>query len=501
MNKDSRNYDNPEDYQPVLDLGQYGDPNDPTKFNAEMQKIVNLAQEREMYKVSKPEPIDYTETKVVVGKMLVGEQCHCRDGYNNTLSADMKYINCSSHKITICFRDGTTSELPRQTREKGPYIESLIIAYTKYNNNGEIHTINGNECMHTNGIRSLLARSSGLSYYWEEVIPISEIINARGGIYVKYADIVAIESENVSNAVNHPFSEQRIHNSYLTPGGVFDAETDINIAIRVVDNNHTISRMYTVINKTIMYLKPKKSFTETDGVYITGLSGLATATSNAIRNDVRYTFDDAIKGNTPIPIFKSLDEAKEYLRVSSSQNRDGELAEKAINREHELTILKLKQQIEQLSSETNLDKAKINKDKLTENVELERIKQESEILNLKHELEIMREQHNLALEGLQLKREHDRLAAEEARLAYERKMFDEKLKFEREKLKFDEEVKAQREKYERDKAKAEEDLIAQREKNEQNTKFTYQKIAIEFLKLLGVAVTVGFTVYKMTKQT
>ena len=492
--------DDIENYQPTLDLGQYGDPNDHTKLNADLASKVNKV--NESVEIYEPEEIDFLETKVVTGQMLMGDQCHCRDGFNNTLSSDMRFINSSSHKITICFRDGTVAELPRQT--KGPYIESLIITHSRYNTNSEINTISGNECYQTKNIRSLLARSSGVSFYWEEVIPVSDIIDARGGVYIKAADVVAIESENISNVVNHPFSEQRIHNSYLTPGGDFCAETDINIAVRIVDNNNSHSRMYAVINKTIMFLKPKKSFTMPDGVYITGLSGLSTATSNCIRNDIRYSFEDAAKGQTPIPIFKSLDEAKEYVRICSGQYKDAELKEKAMNREHELTILALKRQVEKLTGETNLDKARINKSKLTEDVELERLKQETEILQLRSDIERMRaeaqivenrlrEENRLALEAM-------RVAADEAVLLSERKAFDDKLKFEREKMKFDEEVKNQQEKAERDRIKAEEDLKANREKSEQATKASYQKMAIEALKLIGVALTVGFTVWKLMKQ-
>jgi len=331
-------------------------------------------------------------------KILVGDKCAVSNNYANSLSTKLKIVNLSSHHLVVYFRDGCIAELP--PLEGGPYPDTVIIGHAKQNSLGRINAIAGMECEKTNTIRVELAKNRNKHLYYEEVIDVNSIMNSRNGIYVTTADIIIIMADRVQNIPFHPFCTQSIHNLYLIATEGFDSTTDINVGIRLINNDGLQSRVYIIFHDRLMVLWPKRSTTLKDGLYITGLTHLHTEVSNGIRKDEYFTIEEALDGKCPVKVYSNIVAARDALNAS----RVEEAKEVILSREHETTIINMKRQKEILENENVLLKAQQVKEK--ELAAESAAKREAEITAEKHriEKELLMLKEEAALKALEQKK-------------------------------------------------------------------------------------------------
>ena len=287
---------------------------------------------------------------------------------NPSTTRTSKFVNLSAYKLIVSFRDGSRSILEPQL--KGPFMEALIIGHRIETDTGSIQVIPGEECEVTNILRRQAYVSAGRHCYWEELIDIDVIRSCRNGVYLKSADAVVGLYDREPKLTEHPFSIQRVHNLYLNLGDDFDSETDINVGIRFIDNDNMHSKLYALFHEQIVVIIPKRSNTLDDGIYITGLNSLISDSSNSIRQDLCYSYDAVLAGNTPVQMYTTLIEAKDAL----AKKRGNLALEKIEEHAHELAIATIKREKELLENENALLKSQQLKEKvIIEELEVTRL--------------------------------------------------------------------------------------------------------------------------------
>jgi hypothetical protein len=148
---------------------------------------------------------------------------------------------------------------------------------------------------------------------WEECIPLSEIRKVRSGCYLMHSDAIMTLSHLSEHLPFHPFCKQQVHHNYLNLVDDFHPDKEVCIAVRLVCNDGSMGTLYAAFNKRIMVLVPKQSNTLKNGIYITGFSSLITEDTNSIRTDEFYSFEAALGGHSPIPIFGDVVSARKHI--------------------------------------------------------------------------------------------------------------------------------------------------------------------------------------------
>lgn len=294
----------------------------------------------------------FIKPKIHSGTLLTGNNCLISANFNHSLSNKNKFVNFSIDNIAVCFRDGTIGIVPPIKNET--YQNKFVISFHKSNNIGNIIMIDGDEDARTNALRLELAKNQGKDFYYEEVIDAHVIKNARKGIYVPSADVLLIISDRLTYRDHHPFCQQFVRNNYLNLGDEFNPDNDIDINIRIINNEGTMPNAYLIMADMIMLIKPKKSNTLKNGVYIAGLTSVETTNSNSIRRDEWYSVDDVFDGKAPIKLYPTLSDARDALILE----KEYEALDKLMSREHESRVANLKHDREQMELEIAMLKSK-----------------------------------------------------------------------------------------------------------------------------------------------
>ena len=345
--------------------------------------------------------------QTVIEGECVTDNYYIKNGYNNGMVTETKFINFSSEYIAICFRDGTYTILtPIAHNFIG--LDTLVIGHSKRNGLDKIYVIEGDEHKLNSIIRDELNKSKGSNVYWEETIPAKTITAHRNGLYLVNSDVTAISASQFTHLQYHPFCKQNVHLMHLNLVDNFDASMDISISIRAIDTlGQYPNDLYVILNNRICYLKVRRdSNLMASGVYISGLPTLINITANDIRRDQHYSFDTLLEGKGPILMFMSLHDARTKLNElrDTKQNLVDANA-------HETLILSLKRETEKLHAE-NLSLKIIGtreKEALLE-TELKKIKElqdekallEKEYLQQKEKLELEKNRYKLQAEGLKI---------------------------------------------------------------------------------------------------
>jgi hypothetical protein len=193
----------------------------------------------------------------------------------------------------------------------------------------------------------------------------------------------------------HPFCRQQIHHNYLNLVDDFDPNKEVSIAIRAISNSGDMGILYAVFNKKTMVLIPKQSNTLKDGVYITGFASIINEDTNSIRTDEYYSFEAALNGQSPVPIFASTIDAKKHINEDRRQIQTDE---------HKTFIAEVTLEKERLAMENSLLQVQMNTNKIKE--EEKEAERQKEILKMKNEadqriLELKEASTSTQLEGKQ----------------------------------------------------------------------------------------------------
>jgi hypothetical protein len=301
----------------------------------------------------------------------------------NSVTVETKFVNLTNEYLLICFRDGTYVILPPGSDDGRT--GALFIGHGKRGVNVNINIIDGFECEINEKIKAQLRKSNNSQSYWEEVICIDDIKRSRKGLYLENSDAIVILYSLADKIPYHPFCKQNVHNIYLNTLDDFNPNSDVSISLRIICNKGLTPLYYVCINKQLLVITPKKSNTLKDGVYISGLSSLYTDEANSIRRDEYYTLEEISSDNCPLPFFRNLNDARDYLtREKSTQE----------NKDHEKFIQSIKLEKERVEHEHALVKAKMleqkleleeRESKLQKELAEEKAKSEREILRLKEE--------------------------------------------------------------------------------------------------------------------
>ena len=291
----------------------------------------------------------------------------------NYISIETKFANLSNEYILLCFRDGTFVILSPSPNYA--VFDSVVISYSK-RSSAEIKMIEGNECDVNKHIAGKLLQTGNKYFQWEECIQLDEIRKVRKGCYLLHSDALLTISSMAEYLPYHPFCKQQVHHNYLNLVDDFNPDKEVCIAVRLVCNDGSMGTLYAAFNKRIMVLIPKQSNTLKNGIYITGFSSLITEDTNSIRTDEYYSFDAAIGGQSPIPIFADVVSARKHI------NEDRRLVQ---TEEHKNFIASIAMEKEKLVHANNLLTAEMVQRKIEEDVKEDKI--QKELIRLKQEAE------------------------------------------------------------------------------------------------------------------
>lgn len=306
-------------------------------------------------------------------------------GTHGSLRVETTFLNFTAEYLVICFRDGTYAILP-------PMFESidygsLLIGHSKRGFGVELKIGEGDES-ELNKLLSDQLKQTNNNTFWEESISLDVIKKSRLGVYLSNSDGLVILFSYIDKLPSHPFCRQHVHNKYLNTLDDFNPKNDIGITIRLICNSGVTSAHYVVLNNRILVANPKKSNTLQDGIYIGGLSPLYSETSNNIRRDDYYSYEEINSEGFPIPIFPRLSQAKEY--ISQMKNIDQQI-------EHEKFLTEIKLEKERIEASHTLKKAELVQQRLEleererqAQIEMQSMKAqaEQELLRLKEEAAI-----------------------------------------------------------------------------------------------------------------
>ncbi len=285
--------------------------------------------------------------KITEGQTLTGKNTLINT-ISNGLNTEHKFINSSTVPLYICFRNGTITKLLPHTT--GPYMNALIISYRSMVYNGTTTTINGVEYGKTQAIKVDLITSGDKGFYNEEIIHMDAFKDSRYGVYVREADVVVTQHENVAKFITHPYSVHGEHNRLIYPDSNFDASKEVCVRIVFIDNEQLYSTIYVVINDTVMAIKPKRSNVLSDGIYISGLCTLDDNNNNTLRENVKCTYEDVVSGKSKLIFYTSVVEARDAILRSTNLPKELELIEANKSREHQTLISQIKREKEYIEN-------------------------------------------------------------------------------------------------------------------------------------------------------
>lgn len=279
--------------------------------------------------------------KVLVGKVLTGEQRLSRFVLDSKFEKRMRLINASTKDIWVCNSDGSIIRLKPSIKHH--LHNSLIIAYETFPHDNEVDWIEGLEDPNLQQL-SMEFKENGRTS-WDEEISMEDINAHCEGVYIKMADVVITSSYIYAQKLHHPKCIQKMHNDYISAKTVIDATKMINVSIRMVDNNSRYSTMYTVFHNQVLTLKSMIEPGMKDGIYVTGFNTVNEHGNRTTRMDTHYSFEDVDAGKAPVKLFFNYSEAdasRDFLSI-----KEIESIEKNMAREHELSVLQLKRQLEE----------------------------------------------------------------------------------------------------------------------------------------------------------
>ena len=434
-------------------------------------QLNQLKEEMAIPKVDKP----LITTKVITGEIIEPKYeitFETTEKGSAMLACADKLINASSTPLVIKFRDGAIAVLPVNRNNKRAY-ESLIIQHDKkhWGEHANLQAVDGFECEQTDTIRKQLANTRAEHFHWQEKILIDQIKEHRNGVYVKSIDAMVTIEDYLPFFNGHPYSVQDTHTGYLNHIDGFSSETDVNVTLRFIDNDHRYTTLYAVINEEVMVLNPKQSQVLENGIYVAGLNQLDTINSNGIRKDVKYSVNDITTGNCPIKMFFTPQEAR--LHISEKSNRVS--LDKEAEREHEFQVSKLKREKEIIALENEqLKQTNLQEKALNDKTDDER---QRELLAVKNSYE----EHLRAS-----KLEEARIATEAARIKLS---FEERLQRHRN----NEIISANEAAMEKMKYESK----MQKMKKKESKHSSESKVWIESVKACASVATVAFAIYKL----
>lgn len=336
-------------------------------------------------------------TFVINGEIVSRDKLNEYNQSINTLVSKLKFINYSTEYIVVSFRDGAMAILPPQTQLHT--FDAIIIGHSKSAGLGNINVIDGNEDKITNLLRTQLALENGRRFYWEEEIKLDLLRNSTEGVYVKSSDVILTLADKLKHMDHHPFSSQATYNRYMNMGDGFNPKTDINISIFFIDNVKTISRVYAILNNSVTVITAKKSNTQSNGIYVCGLTQLDTSVSNSERKVEQFTIEEVLSGKCPIRMFETLVEARDYLTNKKSEK----IIEDVLERDHQKHLMNIKRELETLKHDNLLLQAKQQEEKQLN--EEQRLKREREILDKQneHDIKLQQAKEEAAINSAKLK--------------------------------------------------------------------------------------------------
>jgi hypothetical protein len=287
---------------------------------------------------------------------------------NRGCSVSSTYVNFSKHYLAVCFRDGCYTILSPNANSVSA--DLLVIEHNKTNFTDGILTVDGDEDPILNHIKENLTKSNGKHVTWEERVDITDIVKARGGVYISNLDVYVGIATQMESIHFHPYSYQHTLNSMLNHGEDFDTASQISIRLQIIDNQKPGVDYYTVLNNNIVHLKSERSMIKGNGFYISGMPEIQSAHANKLRCVQIVSLEKAFSKEASFTLFTTLAEATVAVNeniVHSSQN-------KLDTAQHEKTILEIKREVELLQQENQL----LNTKRVQKETELKEYKVEQE---------------------------------------------------------------------------------------------------------------------------
>lgn len=294
-------------------------------------------------------------------------------------SVELKFYNQSTHSIYLYKRDGTIVTLIPDLDKSNIHNNTLIIQYTVRGNGHRIEVIDGDEDELVKFIKRKLILNNGLGYSYIETVQIDDIKRSRNGVYLLNADAMVSAFKINTSVVHHPFSAQRIHNSFLLSTADFDPSKEVSINIRLVDHDNVMSNAYVIISGKVMVIQSRKIPSLKSGVYISGFVEYVNGDVNTVRNNNHYTFDDIDKNKTPLMIFKTLKEANNKITEMLVVGKLDDSLEKAMQREHDAKMAEIKRERETLQVESSQLKEQMMNSTNESNLKIDQMNKEHEL--------------------------------------------------------------------------------------------------------------------------
>lgn len=297
--------------------------------------------------------------KVVRGSILeLQEEIYFNDK-TPQVCRDFQFFNHSGIDLWICFPEGIYIHLKagnngqpiKRKENKSIVYDSLVIKH-HYNTQSStrVQWIDGNEDEHLQELRKRF--ESNTNFSWYEEITIDKITRHCRGVYISSCDVVVTLSETNAQRYHHFRCVQRIRNDYAIAVNDVNTNNSLHAYIRLIDNEGLLGDQWTIFHNRVIRLKAKKNPHVASGLYIAGLLEEGVMEEALVAEDLFYTLDQVKKGDSPIQIFQTREEAlveknKPFEKLLDIKSKEQEQEYKKVmsekEKEHEMKILAQKE--------------------------------------------------------------------------------------------------------------------------------------------------------------